>query len=299
MKKVKSLILYLTVNTRMRSFCLCAFAMLVFGQAFAQDATSPPDFSSSRKGQAYFYWGYNRASYNPSDIHFKGDGYDFTLYDVRAHDLPEEWDAKVYLNPTQLTIPQFNFRIGYFLTDKWHISGGWDHMKYRINEHQQVKIAGQIDKDRSEEYAGTYNNSYITLHPNRFLTVEHTDGFNFVRVGLERREVLYSSKNNKHHVAFNGGVSVGAMMPWTDFTLFGEKNRNFLHLAGYGFSATLGIRFEFFNYGFLQFSNQLGYTHLMDIVLEGRSSARGEQKIIFNERSLVAGAFIPIKRKNK
>lgn len=275
---------------------LVFFCGNTIAQATSEQATllPVPHFKDSRKGQAYFFWGYNRANYGTSDIHLKGDGYDFTLHDVRAHDLPEEWDAKVYLNPTQLTIPQFNFRIGYFITDKISISGGWDHMKYRIDEFQQVKVTGEISAERSPDYAGIYTGQRISLDPREFVTIEHTDGFNFVRLGISRREVLYTSKNMKHHLAFYGGLNVGVMMPWTDFTLFGERNRNFVHLAGYGVSASTGVRFEFFKYGFIQYSTQLGWTHMTDIILEGRTDARGEQKITFIERSIVAGAYIPI-----
>jgi hypothetical protein len=251
-----------------------------------------------RENQFYFYWGYNRASYNPSDISFKGEGYDFKLENVRAHDLPERWNPKVYFNPKQLTIPQFNFRVGYFLNDKYSISLGWDHMKYRIDEFQRVKMHGEISSELSEEYGGVYDGQYTVLDPKRFITIEHTDGFNFVRAAIERQDVIARSKNGKHGVCFTGALSIGAMFPWTDFTLFGERNRNFVHLAGYGASVHTGVRFEFFNYGFLQYASQLGWVNMPDIILEGKSQARASQKITFHERSIVAGAYIPIQRKN-
>lgn len=269
--------------------------------ADAQEVGEPTLVSKSeignRANQFYFFWGYNRASYNPSDISFKGDGYDFSLENVRAHDLPESWDPKVYFNPKQLTIPQFNFRVGYFLNDKYSISLGWDHMKYRIDEFQRVKVNGEISSERSEEYGGVYEGQYEVLDPKRFITIEHTDGFNFVRAAIERQDVIARSKNGKHGVCFTGAVSLGAMFPWTDFTLFGERNRNFVHLAGYGASVHTGLRFEFFKYGFLQYASQLGWVNMPDIILEGKSSARASQKITFHERSIVAGAYIPIQRK--
>ncbi|MEO0404517.1 MAG: hypothetical protein AAF193_06565, partial [Bacteroidota bacterium] len=193
-----------------------------------------------------------------------------------------------------LTIPQFNFRVGYYLNDFWSLSLGWDHMKYRINEFQRVRMSGTIDASRSEEYAGTYNDAYISLDPKNFLTMEHSDGFNYLRLGLDRRTEIYRTTNEKHSLSLMTGVSAGAMLPWTDFTLFGERNRNFVHCAGYGVSVNLGMRFEFFRYGFLQYQNQLGFAHMPGIILEGRSSARGEQKVTFIERSLALGAYIPI-----
>jgi len=87
----------------------------------AQSDTWVNSANEGHKGKAFIYWGYNRAYYNKSDIHFKGDGYDFTLYDVEAKDMPEPFDADVYFNIKKLSIPQFNFRAGYFFSDNWLI----------------------------------------------------------------------------------------------------------------------------------------------------------------------------------
>ena len=43
----------------------------------------------------------------------KETDYDFTLYDVEAHDKPKGWHVD-YINPARMTIPQTNFRIGLF-----------------------------------------------------------------------------------------------------------------------------------------------------------------------------------------
>jgi hypothetical protein len=43
-----------------------------------------------------------------------------------------------YFNPSQLTIPQYNFRLGYFITDAFSISIGSDHMKFVIKENQKI-----------------------------------------------------------------------------------------------------------------------------------------------------------------
>ena len=71
----------------------------------------------SRKGEYYFFWGYNRSDYLKSDITFRGTGYDFTLHDVVANDLPIAFSAEEYLDITRLSIPQYNFRYGYFFNN--------------------------------------------------------------------------------------------------------------------------------------------------------------------------------------
>jgi len=118
-----------------------------------------------RKGSFYVNWGYNRSYYRNTDIEFKGKGFDFTMEDVSAHDLPEEFSAKIYLNPLKFTIPQFDFRIGYFINEKYSVSLGWDHMKYRITETQSVRLSGTIDESVSEQYAGQYDDQAFLLTP--------------------------------------------------------------------------------------------------------------------------------------
>ena len=37
-------------------------------------------YNPYRKGAIFLYWGWNRAIYSNSDVHFRGNGYDFTLH---------------------------------------------------------------------------------------------------------------------------------------------------------------------------------------------------------------------------
>jgi hypothetical protein len=50
----------------------------------------------------FVFWGWNRAMFSKSDIHFKGNGYDFVLHNVVAHDRPSDlsWD---YINPGEVS----------------------------------------------------------------------------------------------------------------------------------------------------------------------------------------------------
>jgi hypothetical protein len=259
----------------------------------AQDM--PARAGSERKDEFFITWGYNRAYYNPSDLHLKGEGFDFTLFDVRAADMPEKWDPAIYLNPTKLTIPQFNFRIGYYFKSNWAFSAGWDHMKYRLITTQSVRMSGHIDPEVyfDPDYTGTFDNTYILYKPS-FMDFHHSDGFNFIRLALERRLSLWTSLNGKYEVVMNGSVSGGAMMPWTDFTFFRARYRNWPHFAGYGVSISAGFRFEFFRHFFLQVNAQSGWSHLGDIMLQDSAPSRGEQNISFFERSFALGGYIPI-----
>lgn len=241
-----------------------------------------------RAGKFWFKWGYNRSSYNDSDIHFKGKGYDFTLYDVRAHDMPEPFDAKIYLHPLKLTIPQFNCRVGFFLNERFSVSAGWDHMKYRLADDQRLRISGTIEPGASEFYAGTYDQDILYMTRD-FLRYEHSDGFNFVRIGAEYFHPVWANKKQTVEASLKVGAYVGAMFPWTDVRLFGNYSRNWIHLAGYGLSTVSGWRVDFLKHFFIEAQAQYGWSHLSDVLLEGNSDARADQKIVFFERSLTLG----------
>jgi hypothetical protein len=73
-------------------------------------------YTAHNKGKFFFYWGGNRGYYSTSDIRFTGADYDFTLNNATAHDRPKGYHID-YINPSKITIPQTNFRMGYFFND--------------------------------------------------------------------------------------------------------------------------------------------------------------------------------------
>ncbi|MCC6599771.1 MAG: hypothetical protein IT223_03760, partial [Crocinitomicaceae bacterium] len=257
--------------------------------------------------QVYLTWGYNRAYYDRSDIHFRGEGYDFTLEQARAEDMWEGWNSKVFLHPRTLTIPQFNFRAGYYFWKNTALSLGWDHMKYHVIATQAMKISGHIDEDyfHNENYngnfdheTGDFNHEEILYNPD-FIDFHHSNGFNFVRAAIEQRIPFLQSPDKKHILAINGAVSLGVLVPWTDFTFFGQRYLNKLHLSGYGVSAGVGVRYEFFKWFFIQGNAQLGWTNLPDIMLQDALPSRASQKITFFERSWAIGGYVPLYKNKK
>lgn len=277
---------------------------LIYAQSYTQTSTSP--FANSRKGQFYIYWGYNRAYYDQSDVHFKGDGYDFTLYNAKAEDMPTRFTWKGYFNPAHLSIPQFNVHLGYFINDNTVISIGTDHMKYHIIQTQNVLIDGYIDPSyapdsaTAAEYTGQFDSEYMLYTPT-FMDFHHSNGFNFVRASIEKRATAWSSKNGQHLLTLTAAASAGLMIPWTDFTFLGKQYPNWLHVAGYGFSAQTGVRYEFKKHFFAQIQGQFGWSNLTNILLENEKPSRADQKIVFFQRSWSVGTYFgaPKFRKKK
>jgi hypothetical protein len=264
--------------------------------AHCQDIVSGSTGTSGRKGSVYITWGYNRAYYGKSDVHFKGEHYDFVIHDAMAADMPEKFDPSVYFNVSQLTVPQFNFRLGYYFNENTSFSLGWDHKKYMLITTQLVRISGEIDPEyyHLPGFTGTFDKTPVIYQP-KFMDYHHSDGFNFIRAGIERRLPLTSLWNGKFELTMVGGASVGAMMPWTDFTFFGEHHRNKLHLAGFAGSINAGFRAEFLKWFFVQVNAQAGWANLLDVTLEDHLPSRASQQISFFERSWALGGYIPVR----
>ena len=242
------------------------------------------------KGNFYFYWGYNRASYAKSDIHLKGPDYDFILSDVKAKDMPEEFSS-VYFDINQLTIPQFNFRAGYHISDKYALAVGWDHMKYQTRNGQPAIITGRIDASASPIYAGYYNHDKIIMDQSNLVKMEHSDGFNVINVNLERTDFLYTTKDQNFALGVISGAGAGIAFPWTNSFIFGKKNDDRPKISGMGAHLYGAAQATIYKRFFLRLTLQGGFENMWAIatVPKGDNSAHAEQTIFYYQRSLVLG----------
>lgn len=252
----------------------------------------------SNKGRFFVTWGYNFDWYAKSDIHFTGPGYDFTLRDVVAKDRPTKLDL-TYINPLEITIPQFNFHFGYFIKDNYTISLGWDHMKYVAQIPQTVKVDGNIGATISNpaivvpaKYVGIYNNRDLLVEED-MLQYEHTDGFNYISSEVERYDDVWVAKNKKQSFNIETGLGAGFIIPRTDAHLFGVGANHFWNFAGYGVSAKVGGRFFFTHRFYLQGNLKAGWSNLIKIHTTGRNDLdNAKQKISFLENYYVLGYTI-------
>ncbi len=239
--------------------------------------------------RAFMNWGYNRAQYTVSNIHFEGPGYDFILHDVAADDQPKPFSFAVYLDPRDMSLPQYNYRAGWFLNDRWSLSLGMDHMKYVVRQYQDVRITGTISPDRSQQYAGSEEHQ-VTLTED-FLVYEHTDGLNLVSVDADHYDRMWDSPSGRHALFFTEGAFIGPVIPRSDVRLFGEGLNNKFHIAGYGAGARIGLCAVFWNRLFLHAAVKGGYIELPDVLTTGTDVDRARQRFWFVEEYVVAGVL--------
>jgi len=256
----------------------------------AQDLEKEPIKKRGRKGKMYFYWGWNEGVFSKSDIHFKGNGYDFTLYDVVAKDRQSKFGLDPYFKLNEITIPQYNFRLGYFINDKYNISIGADHMKYVVKQGQMVTASGYITNSNTS-YDGVYNNTPIQIKPG-FLQFEHTDGLNFLNTEIRRVDDLFDF--NKLKISLTEGVGFGVLYPKTNTTLLNKARYDEFHIAGYGLDAVVGLNLEFFKYFFIQGELKGGFINMPNIRTTMSTTDKASQHFFFAQANIVFGAIFSI-----
>lgn len=268
---------------------LVAFVMLTSIVSFSQE-NDLQDFRDVKinKGKMYVFWGWNRGHYSTSDITFKGDDYNFTLHNVKADDKPKPFGI-YYFKLNEITIPQTNFRIGYFFKENYTISLGVDHMKYVMRNNQTVNIDGTINV--GGDFDGTYDNDNIVLTED-FLLFEHTDGLNYVNVEVSRFDNLdnwlkFPVKNIDINIT--EGVGIGLLYPKTNTTLLGKERYDEFHVSGYGISAHVGLNITFFQHFFIQSNVKGGYINMKDIRTTASTRDSASQHFTFFENMYVFG----------
>ena len=244
----------------------------------------------TNKGKFFVYWGWNWASYSDSDIRFKGNNYDFTLSNVKAQDRQTKFSFNDYFNPGRVTIPQTNYRIGYFFKENYTVSIGVDHMKYVMIADQDVKINGNINVGNTK-YDGTYNNQTINLAAD-FLRFEHTDGLNYVNVEVKRFDDVshwFGLNLENLQINFTEGVGVGILYPRTNTTLLGRERHDEFHLSGYGMSIGAGLNIAFLKHFFVQADLKGGYINMSDIRTTMSPTDKASQSFYFFENTILIG----------
>ena len=277
-------------------FLHSAFLILFFlVKITAQNDTIKKErYTDHNKGKFTISWGGNREKYSQSDIHFMGDDYNFVVQSADAHDKPKGWHID-YITPGRMTVPQTNFKLGYFFSDKYSVSIGVDHMKYVMTQNQTANITGIIDGN--PPFNGGYANTPTVLTED-FLMFEHTDGLNYVYTEIARQDDIskwFGIKNtDKFQVNINGGFGVGVLYPKTNTTLMGKERYDEFHISGYGTSVKAGINLTFFKYFTIEGALKGGYINMPDIRTTASSSDSASQEFFFGETILAFGGIFKI-----
>lgn len=229
---------------------LCAF---IYAEYAAAQTIPKPVYSGM-----YIQWGYNRDKFSRSTIHFRGEGYDFTLHDVTASDKPDFSGFRT--NPIDITIPQNSLRIGVYLNkDHTHaIEFNFDHAKYVVDRNQRARLTGTLpDGDTVYDKDTTISKGFIHF--------EHSNGANFAMINyVGQRELAQTPKRALASCVWKLGA--GVVVPRSDVRIRAIRQDNVYHIAGYILAAEGGLRFYPLRNLFLEATVKGGYANFLDVL---------------------------------
>ena len=227
------------------------------------------------EGKWYFSWGYSRQQYAPSDIHVSQPslGNDFTLHQVNASDFPGNVaDAANAFFKLDLTSPQENVRIGYFLNPEktFAIEFNYDHSKYNTDAGQTVGVSGTVNNAPAT--------SSLVLGPPVFAYALH-NGFNHLMVNAVWFSHLQGPIHEQGELQVIGRLGAGILLPHADNTIFGNLNEvgpkgdrvccfnshDWWQVNGWTAGAELGLRYRIYKRIYVEATQKFAYGALRGV----------------------------------
>ncbi len=257
------------------------FLILAINCTYAQTSTN------EREGEFYFSWGYNTEWFSQSDVHVSQPtlGNDYTLNNVNAHD-HRGWDEGLFSKA--LTIPQYNYRIGYFFNKKrgLGVEINFDHTKYIIADQQDIQITGtqnNVPVNTTINFADSNGFRYYLNNGANFLL------FNFVKRWHWLGE---SSKNFKLDLIAKAGV--GPVIPHVENRFYGQANNQGFQFGGWNTGVEGVIRATLYKYIYVEYCNKYDYAQYSNLkVYQGTA----KQNFHTYEMILNLGVTFPIGKK--
>jgi hypothetical protein len=291
----------------------CATCVVPSGNTDPLPKTTTPLISSPPKKKHFVYitWGYNRGYHTKSDATFKTASGTFTIHDAVGHDRPST-ELIDYIHPTRIPIPQYNLKIGYEVNENWDIVAGLDHMKWVFQNQRKYEISGDYDRTVFVPHAsgdpalltGLNFDQVKATGDARWLSFDHTNGYNYAHLGAVYKKELWRSKNDRFSLGVGGGAGAGLMIPQTTVKFHQDNwwnwegvDNNF-HVAGYGGHADAHLRLGVGNF-FMQPSIRGTYIKI-DNALVNSDGDRLEHTPIGSIQFIVEGGYkIPIGQRKK
>lgn len=265
-------------------------ALTILVAAIQQTATAQSNWKFVKNGSFYLSWGYNTEWYTRSTVHVKQPslGNDYKLVRVTAHDRPG-WDDGLFSKA--MTIPQYNYRIGYFFNEKQDLALeiNFDHTKYIISDGQQVNVKGTINgqKVNGPREFSEASGSYYYLN----------NGANFLLFNLVKRfRLVQPGPANKLKLDLLAKAGVGPVIPHVENSFFGQANEPGFQIGGWNTGVETAFRLTAFRYAYLEFAQKFDYARYSHLkVYEGRArQAFGTYELILN-----LGFTLPTGKHNK
>lgn len=254
---------------------MIAGSMFVF--LFATVRSNAQSSSTKKRGEFYFSWGYNTEWYTRSIVKIDqpelGNKYSFRHVIGRDH---RGWDEG--LLSKALTIPQYNYRIGYFFNDKRDLGVeiNFDHTKFIFKDGQQAAIKGTLNGkgvDSTVNFSKA-NGFYYYLN----------NGANFLLFNIVKRWHWHTDKTGKVKIDALAKGGIGPVVPHVENSFFGNANTPHFQIGGWNTGFEGAIRSTFYKHVYLEFAGKLDYARYSGLkIYKGTAKqAFGTAEIILN-----------------
>lgn len=240
--------------------------------------------SSQPKHEIYFSWGYNTEWYTHSNLHISQPdlGNDFTFENIKAHD-HRGWDGQFFTKA--LSIPQYNYRIGYFFNEKKGLAFevNFDHTKYIFADNQLVHIKGTINNKgfdgtvlfKENDAPGADSSSYYFLN----------NGANFLLFNIVKRWHFISNKKETIKIDALAKAGIGPVIPHVQNKFFDQPhNDEHFQVGGWNIGLEGALRATFFRHIYLEYTNKFDYARYSGLrIYKGTArQAFGTYEMILN-----------------
>jgi hypothetical protein len=257
--------------------------------AFSSVSAQTPEkqYRKHKIRSVYFSWGYNEEWYTKSTLHVDqyALGNNFDLIHVLAHD-NRGWNYQFFQQ--QLTIPQYNYRLGFYINEKQDlaIEVNFDHTKYNLNDGQYINVSGTINHQPATGNLlfSAQNGFYYYLD----------NGANFLLFNIVKRLGIYHTYDYKLHFDFTGKAGIGPVIPHVENSFFGYENEEKFQVGGWNTGVETALRATFLHYGYLEFSQKVDYARYSNLEIYGGTA---KQNFGTYELILSAGVIIPTSHK--
>ena len=203
-----------------------------------------------KNGEFYFSWGYNTEYYSKSNLYIDQPelNSNYVFKDVLAKD-HIGWDR---LFQYALSIPQYNYRVGYFFNERQDLGFeiNFDHTKYIVRKDQSVMVTGQKDGQAINK-AFVISDSVLIYYLN--------NGANFLLFNLVKKKDFYTSPGSDFKISglLKGGI--GPVIPHVENVIFGNKNEPHFQIGGWNTGLEAALKITLFKHVFLEICNKLDY----------------------------------------
>ena len=202
-------------------------------------------------GEFYFSWGYNTEWYTKSTVKIVQSDLnnDYKFKSISGHD-HKGWDDAPLTK--DLTIPQYNWRIGYLLNDEYDLGFeiSFDHTKFIFGD-QQANIVGTLN--------GKGVDSSVAFNEANGFYYYLNNGANFLLFNVVKRWKYHSSKSSNFKLDFLVKGGVGPVIPHVENSLFGQKNDPNFQFGGWNTGIEGDARATFLRHIYLEFAGKLDY----------------------------------------